>query len=146
MLTKGKETCIELSDWSVVQKYNWSTSGSGKYVEGRVAGKLTYLHKFLVPSVNKVDHRDRNGFNNKRSNLRQASRSDNQANRLEQRNNTSGFKGVSWSKAAGKWEARIKHEGKQTYLGVFDDAVLAAAAYNGAARYLFGEFAFLNTI
>lgn len=54
------------------------------------------------------------------------------------------FKGVSWHKGAGKWQASIRYLGKSRGLGVFTDEVEAAKAYDVAAREAFGEFAYLN--
>jgi hypothetical protein len=62
------------------------------------------------------------------------------------KNNTSGFKGVTWDKSRSKWKAHIHIERKIKNLGRFDSPEEAAIAYNEAALKYFGEFAFLNTI
>jgi hypothetical protein len=86
-----------------------------------------------------IDHRDGNPANNRWSNLRCATRSENSHNRGLQRNNTSGFKGVSLHK--GKWRAQIRKDGRIRVLGAFPTPQEAHAAYVAAARELFGEFA-----
>jgi hypothetical protein len=80
-------------------------------------------------------------LDNRDSNLRLANRTQQQQNRRKQKNNTSGYKGVSWSKGSRKWTARIRVDGKYLYLGLFATAELAYAAYCAAARKYFGEFA-----
>jgi len=73
-----------------------------------------------------VDHRDRNGVNNQRSNLRAATNSEQSRNRAKQSNNTSGFIGVSWDKSRRHWQVQVKVNGKQKHLGYFDDPFSAA--------------------
>lgn len=76
---------------------------------------------------------------NRISNLREATRSQNAMNARKQRDNTSGFKGVSrWR---GKWQAKIQRDGKQRFLGAFSTPQDAALAYKNAAINLHGEFA-----
>ncbi len=91
-----------------------------------------------------IDHRDGNGLNNQRSNLRFCTHAENMRNRNIQKNNTSGYKGVSWNKNARKWQAVIKYNGTHIYLGLFFCLVSAARTYDGKARELYGEFARLN--
>jgi hypothetical protein len=86
--------------------------------------------------THEVDHRDRNPSNNAWSNLREATPSQNTANRACGR----GVRGVSWCKRAQKWRATIKHQNKQKYIGMFSDVDEAAAAYRRAASDIFGEF------
>jgi hypothetical protein len=88
-----------------------------------------------------VDHIDGDGLNNQRSNLRLATHTENLRNQRIRRDNTSGFKGVSWSKASGKWVAQIRMTGKIKYLGSFTTPEEAYAAYCAAALELHGEFA-----
>lgn len=86
-----------------------------------------------------IDHRDGNPANNCWNNLRRATYSENNANRALQRNNRSGFKGVSLR--GGKWRARIRKNGRLHALGAFATPEAAHAAYVAAAHRLFGEFA-----
>jgi hypothetical protein len=93
-----------------------------------------------------VDHKDGNGLNNRRSNLRLATKAQNSANQPVRKNNTSGMKGVSFSKRDGKWTAYITVNRKLMHLGTFKSKTEAAKSYNAAALQYFGEFAFLNII
>ena len=91
------------------------------------------------PPPNEIDHRDGNNTNNRWDNLRLASRTRNNQNKGEYRNNTSGFKGVT--RHGNKWRARIGIDGKKVSLGVFEDPAKAHAAYKTAMQAVFGEFA-----
>jgi hypothetical protein len=79
--------------------------------------------------------------NNKFANLRVATYSQNMGNRCAPRTNTSGYKGVSWSKGMGMWWAQITVDGRHRNLGYYHDPALAHAAYVSAANRLHGEFA-----
>ena len=90
-----------------------------------------------------VDHRNTIRSDNRLDNLREATRQQNQSNRSLSKNNSSGFKGVI-PRNNGNYEAKIIVNGKYTYLGTFEDPVLAAEAYDKAAVQHFGEFARTN--
>lgn len=92
----------------------------------------------------KGDHKDGNTLNNQRANLRRATHAQNMRNRKLQNNNTTGFKGVYFRPKQLNFIARLKHDGKDKYLGSFGDEVTAAQAYDVAARANYGEFARLN--
>ncbi|MBV9127076.1 MAG: HNH endonuclease [Verrucomicrobia bacterium] len=87
-----------------------------------------------------VDHRDGDATNNRWTNLRRATPSQNNANSRRPRHNTSGYKGVSLRKS-GRWQAVICNKGRLISLGTFATPEAAHAAYAAAARKLFGEFA-----
>lgn len=146
---KGKfktSAIIDTEDRERVEKYRWGTIGSG-YVRSNKAG---YLHDFVLGYAASlkfpVDHINRNQLDCRKANLRIGQQCFNAANSPAPKNNTSGFKGVVWHKAAKKWMARIKVNYKGIYLGLFDDPVEAAIAYNEAAVKHFGEFAWLNPV
>lgn len=91
-----------------------------------------------------IDHKDRNGLNNQRENLRPATRSQNQMNQGIRIDNISGYKGVTFHKLNNRWMAQITRRSKVICLGYFDDPIKAAEAYDRAARRLHGDFAVLN--
>lgn len=91
-----------------------------------------------------VDHENLNPLDNRRSNLRLANRSQNGTNSARHKNNTSGYKGVAYSKREHKWQASITHNGKMKWLGYFPTSELAYEAYCKAAKELHGEFARLK--
>jgi hypothetical protein len=92
-----------------------------------------------------IDHHDQNKLNNRMSNLREATNAQNSCNRVNGKNST-GFKGVSFHKRQGKYNARIMKDGVSISLGSFDDPQYAAHEYNKAAIQMHGEFACLNPI
>lgn len=88
-----------------------------------------------------IDHIDNNPANNRKDNLRICSGSENNRNQARNRNNTSGFKGVSYHKATGKYFARITVDFKNIWLGRYDTAEQAHEAYCSAAIKYHGEYA-----
>ena len=92
-----------------------------------------------------VDHKNGNGLDNRKDNLRMATNSQNQANRQKLRGGTSRYKGVCWNAKLSRWQAGIKVNGKSFHLGLFASETDAANAYDKAARERFGEFAYTNS-
>ncbi len=151
-LTKGQVAIIDAVDVPLVQNVNWhampSQSG-GYYAAGRIDGRAQTLHRYLfgLGPGNKItpDHKDRDGLNCRRSNLRPANGSQQRANTRKQITaSTSPYKGVSIEKN-GRYRSFIAN-GKPRSLGTFGSAEAAALAYNVAALEAFGEFALLNSI
>ena len=124
-------------------------SGSDDYICVKLGGKILrahrlayFLHTGEIPK--ELDHHDGDKQNNKFTNLRLATRSQNQRNIPRMRNNTSGFKGVCYHRAKGKFQASLKASGRKIHLGLFDTAEAAARAYDMAAVAAAGEFALTN--
>jgi HNH endonuclease len=144
-LTRGKVAIIDAEDAEAVLPFKWCARGP--YAMSNLGNKcLVYLHRFLLsaPPGFEVDHIDGNGLNNRRSNLRLATRGQNRQNSRIRSNNVSGYQGVSWNSGRGMWRADIRLNGRAKFLGHFQMKEQAAIAYNDAARILFGEFAHLN--
>jgi hypothetical protein len=93
-----------------------------------------------------VDHINGNKLDNRPANLREASNGQNIANSKSRAGSSSEHLGVCWSKSHGKWVANITSDGVNYYLGIFDDELTAAEAYNEAAQMLHGEYARPNVI
>lgn len=105
------------------------------------AHRLAWLLTHEVWPENQIDHINGRRDDNRLCNLRLATRSENTRNAKRRSDNTSGFKGVGFHKAQGKWRARIKIDGRRKDLGRFDTPEEAHAAYCKAAAELHGEFA-----
>lgn len=88
-----------------------------------------------IPPV--IDHFDGNGLNNRWRNLRVATQKQNLENRKQSKANSSGFRGVSFHKDRQKWQAYVNHNGKRTYLGLFDTAESAAESARAKRAELF---------
>lgn len=101
------------------------------------------MHNFILGVVG-IDHRNGDGLDNRRSNLRPANQSQNTANTRRRSTNKSGFKGVSWKTGRGAWVAQIRRGDKSYHLGLFGNREEAARAYDAAAIELFGEYARIN--
>lgn len=106
-----------------------------------LAHRLAWLYVFGEWPAGGLDHKDKDTSNNAIANLRPASQSQNNWNTSKRRNNSSGFKGVTWHAARQKWTAWVCVNRKSKYLGLFNTPEEAAAAYAEAARKLHGEFA-----
>ena len=89
-----------------------------------------------------IDHIDNNSLNNRRSNLRLATPYQNQLNKFGR--GISQYRGVSFSKKYGKWAVQIHYDDISTYLGLYDDEILAAQIYDAAARLYLDDFVKLN--
>jgi len=106
------------------------------------------MHRFIMnpPKGVIIDHINGNPFDNRKSNLRFANKSQNAMNSKPRKNTASGHKGVSWHKIVKKWRARINVNQKEIYLGSFNSKKEAILAYNLAATQYFEKFAKLNEI
>lgn len=120
------------------------------YVHIGIEGKIYYAHRlaflYMTGSLpeKEVDHKNQNKTDNSWENLRECNRSQNGANIGKQRNNKSGYKGVSLHKTTGKWKSQISINGKNTYLGIFSDKLEAVAVYNKKHKEIHNEFAHFN--
>jgi len=146
-LPSGHYFYFDDDDLELVRSYKWHIQkgyvatevGSRKLNQRRVL----QLHRLIMGADQGqlIDHRDRNGLNNRRENLRFSDRSQNGMNRTRQANNTSGFKGVALHKPTGKYRAYITVNKLTRHLGLFPTPEEAYEVYLLAARELHGEFA-----
>lgn len=120
---------------------------TNKYAVLAGHNKLAMHNVILPPPIGlEVDHINRNGLDNQKSNLRHATRSQNNMNKDLNKNNTSGFKGVSWMERLKKFRAYVVKDYKQETIGYYKTAGEAAIAYNKRAKELYGEFVKLNDV
>jgi hypothetical protein len=143
-LTKGYVAVIDASDVPLIESVNWYAHGKGRcvYAFARIDYKLVPMHRVILgmPDSDCVDHIDADTLNNRRANIRPATKGQNSMNRPVQSNNPSGFKGVTFDKERQKWRAYIKRDGIRKALGRFDTAEQAHAAYAAACEIYHGEF------
>lgn len=111
-----------------------------------LAHRLVFLYIEGAFPEEAVDHINRISHDNRWENLRACNQSQNRGNTKLHKNNTSGYKGVSWFKRDKKWRAAITKNRKVHHLGYFTKKEDAARAYNKAALDFFGEFALLNKL
>jgi hypothetical protein len=152
-LSDGNFVTIDADDYSLVSQFAWrplhckNMTYAVAWPRGqRKTRKVVLLHRLLLNAQpgEEVDHRDGDGLNCTRQNMRLATRGQNCRNQRRSTLNTSGYKGVHWDKARQRWSASIKHDGRSIHLGRFTDKEAAARAYDAKARELGGEFARLN--
>jgi hypothetical protein len=150
-LNKGYVALVDDSDYEELSKRRWFVHGPSDnnyaVTTTGTGGKHVYMHRLLLPCDDpglQPDHINGNRLDNRRSNLRLATRSQNNINRGPGRNSTTGIKGVHFCRARKRWRAAIKCNRKFHHIGYFSDPMLAAMAYDKAAREMFGEFAWTN--
>lgn len=141
---------VDDADYPELSKYKWTCHGHRNtfYVTRSENGVPISMHRQILGLDNRkvvCDHKDGNGLNNQRDNLRACTILQNNLNKRTYKNNVQGFKGVK-RVSKNRFMARIRHIGKTTYLGTFDCPKEAAHAYNEKAKELHGEFARLNKI
>jgi hypothetical protein len=105
-----------------------------------LAHRLAWLYITDKWPANEIDHIDGDPSNNRFSNLREATRSENNCNTGARKNNSSGFKGVSFCNRSKKWRANISLNGKNISLGYHQNLDAARAAYEKASNKLHGKF------
>lgn len=175
-LTKGKTAIIDDEDKDLM-KYGWQAYSAESHLwyaqrsiryrglDGKLKNQVPKMHRIILERIlgrpldksEQTDHINRNGLDNRRSNLRVATPLQNSLNKCKKpwKNDlkpTSNFKGVSWYSwrargkyyETGKWLAGFYNNGKRVHLGYFASEVEAARAYDRAALEHFGEFARTN--
>jgi len=152
-LGSGLIATVDDEDLETVLKYKWYPMirvGTTYARTGRVIGeshKSVLLHRLILGLTDPkiiVDHKDHNGLNCRKNNLRICTSSENNSNCFPQIGRSSKYKGVSWHKSTKKWIAKIRKDKKDIHLGVFEIEIHAAIAYDSAAKVLFGKYAYLN--
>ncbi len=148
-LTQGKFALVDDEDFKELSKYKWHVTRNrqilyaGMSVRNKTAQRHIRMHRFIMnaPEGQEIDHKDGDGLNNRKSNLRFCTHSQNAYNQKKRRGTSSQYKGVYFNKDHGKWHARISIEGKRKSLGYFDLEIEAGIAYADAAEDVYGEFA-----
>ncbi len=154
-LTQGKVALVDDEDYEYLNQFNWQALKARHtwYAHRNGYNKdrhvKIYMHRDIlkVPVGVNTDHKDGNGLNNQRCNIRIATNAQNQQNQINLAGGKSScFKGVCWSKADNKWYVHITVKSRSVRLGSYISEIEAALVYDEAAKEYFGEFARLNFI
>ena len=152
-LTRDKIALVDDADFATINQHKWYAEKIGRrwYAArrrwipgGKGKSQKIYMHQDILgprPEGKEVDHKDRDGLNNQRSNLRWATRTQNNANRAR-RASRCGYQGVYPD--GNRFLAKISDGKRQVYLGCFKTPEDAARAYDAAATKIHGEFATVN--
>jgi hypothetical protein len=151
-LTQGLFALVDEADYEILSQFKWyaqkirhtAYAVRAIQIDGKVCKAL--MHRVLLGDAaagSHVDHRDGDGLNNTRCNLRACSHAENNRNRRINKVSATGFKGVGTQKGSlvNPYRARIHTNGESKYLGCFPTPELAHAAYCEAARRFYGDFA-----
>ena len=160
----GKEAGIhrilfDVIDIPIVTAHRWFIAQSKRTIGGKtyiyhpkaycnIKGHKFQMHRLILNPLKDmlVDHFNQNQFDNRRGNLRICTDHQNLGNMGLAKHNTSGYRGVYWSKYHNNWKARIQGGDQYIYVGSYDTAEEAAKAWNEAAIKYFGSFARLNNV
>ena len=149
-LTHGKYAIVDVEDYEKLAQEDWHLWESGSYNQYAIRyeeGKSLKMHRVIMnaPAGFVVDHKNGEGLDNRKTNLRITTQAQNQYNRKKYKGKTtSQYKGVHRKHDRKKYIAKIRCNGKRIFLGYFDNEIDAAKAYDAAARLHHGEFAVLN--
>lgn len=150
-LTRGKFALVDDADyhWLSQIKWRYTTNGyaSGILFGGTKTGKTVLMHRLimLAPDTMTVDHKNHDTLDNRRKNLRHATQTQQNANRIKTFG-ASIYKGVYRRSDGLKWMAQIGKDRKKRSMGCFESEEDAARCYNAMADFLFGEHALLNDV
>lgn len=154
-LTQGQIAWIDDCDADLAELKWYATYNkaiNGFYAQRSLNPGSAFMHRVILSRMlgreltrlDTVDHVHHKTTDNRRSEIRLASYSENMVNRPLLDNNTSGYIGVTWARDRSKWYVRVSKGHTRKHVGYFDDLIEAALAYDKAAEELFGNFAQLN--
>ena len=143
-LTKGKFALVDPENYEMLMQWQWHYISGGYAV--RKPKESIYMHRIIMktPIGMDTDHINGDKLDNRKSNLRIVTRSQNRMNQHKPRKNK--YKGVSFSEKENKWQASLGTRDNRIWAGYHDTQEEAARAYNAAAKQHFGEFAKLNDV
>ena len=154
-LTQGLFAQVDDEDYDFLMQWKWFTQKDHNTFYAVRNEKISvdkhkriFMHRVIMNTLDNqiTDHKDHNGLNNQKENMRNCTKSQNSQNREKEKGCSSKHKGTYWKISAQKWVAQISFNKKRICLGRFDSEDLAALAYNKAAKELFGNFANPNKV
>lgn len=140
---------VDDEDLERVLKLKWHINTIGYVVsdqrkthKGKRDGKVVLLHRFILDFPDsQIDHKNQNRLDNRKENLRLATKAENMMNRGAPKHSKTGIKGVIWDNTRQKYRVYAKNNGKQYHIGFFDDIEEARTAYNERIESIQGEWA-----
>jgi len=155
-LTQGKVAIVDDADFEILIQKKWRT----KFIKGKFYAacdiksengkfKTLLMHRYIIGNINPkmhTDHINHNSLDNRKINLRICTLSENLKNRLINKKNRTGYKGLTFHKKSNKYKVEICSDKTRYHLGYFSEIKEAAKAYNEAAIKFHGQFANLNKI
>jgi hypothetical protein len=146
-LTQDKQTMVNDEDFEHLSKYKWYFKRQGyavrntEYIRGQARG-CVWMHREIMntPPGFETDHINGNKLDNRRSNLRIVTKSQNQWNRKKQ-SGSSKYKGVYWNKANRRWHVQLQMNKKKIWLGYYETETEARKAYEAGVGKFFGRYA-----
>ena len=151
-MANGLYTIVDDDQYDYLNQFKWHISNGYAVREHWDNGKRQnqiWMHRVInsTPYGYFTDHINGNKLDNRKTNLRTVTKSQNAMNyKIRKDNLSSSFRGVQKHKLVNKYMARIRKDGKVYYIGLYNTAKSAAEAYNRKAIELFGEYAKLNMI
>ncbi len=158
-LTQGKEALVNNRDYAYLMQWEWyyrkQPKGEGGYAarSNWQPRQLIFMHNVVAKRKGitcQPDHKNQNKLDNRRGNLRPATRSQNMGNCVLRKDNDAGYKGVSRHKTGNKWQSQIQLKGKKANFGLFPltklGKIQAAYAYTVAAAICFGDYAHFKPV
>ena len=152
-LTQGLFALVDGKFYKQLNQFKWhAIKCKHTYYAVRATSKrkskrrIVLMHREILGLSNNIltDHKNGCGLDNRKINLRPATSLQNRINSKKRHNCSSKFKGIYWEKRRKKWQVQIVFNKKHISLGLFDNEVEAAKAYDRKAKELFGEFARIN--
>jgi len=155
-LPHGRYAIVDPEDFDRLNAYKWHVSGARDTYYAARSTRSPKNNRRIVVKMHReildvgdgmfVDHINQNSLDNRKANLRPATRAQNGRNRRKMRkiNCSSQYKGLTWYRREERWAVRIMANGKSKFVGYYDDEIEAAEAYDDAARKYHGQFAALN--
>lgn len=143
---KGEPFYVDLEDFDKVKDICWSKNKRG-YIRGSCNKKIVYLHRLIMdahPNMS-IDHKDHNESNNRKSNLREVTTSQNGMNRQLATNNKTGVTGIFWYDKSAKWRVMIQINNHPIFLGDYNNFEDAVKARKQAEEKYFGEWSYDNS-
>ena len=140
------KTIVDDGDFDIFNKYRWFLHND--YVYYSTSSICSFLHREIMncPKDKMIDHINHDTLDNRKSNLRIVTNSQNQYNQKIRCGLSSKFKGVTRYALRNAWRATIRFKTKKIHIGYFKDEIEAAKAYNKAALKYFGKYATLNKL